>query len=140
MPHDRAESLVETRPSRAVRAPPADRRWHVGCEASRAMKVLAVIESGRELARIHGVHSLVVAMGGQLALCLVHGSSPGGTGHLSLQQQLTSQLRSRLGHGAESIAIFVVSGRPGDDVRACAAEWGATAITDIDGREWSAPP
>lgn len=70
--------------------------------------------------------------GTELALCLVHG--PDGASHLSLQQQMTVQLRATLGPAAESIATFVVSGLEGDDVESCATGWGADEIVDLDAR------
>lgn len=103
------------------------------------MRMLVVIQDPRELSRIHGVHSQTAVLGAVLAVCLVHESTDRGTDHLALQRQLTATLRSKLGAAAESIAIFVVTGRHDDDVGRCAAEWGATSIADIEGREWQAP-
>ena len=36
--------------------------------------------------------------------------------------------RRLLGEGAETVAVFVVSGRPGDDAASCAESWGADEI------------
>jgi hypothetical protein len=63
-----------------------------------------------------------------LAACLVApelGSFPEG---LEVQRRVSTMLRYLLGASAENIAVFVISGRPGDNVEDCALAWGASEV------------
>lgn len=96
-------------------------------------KLFVVIDSPIEVRKIPSLGA-DADVASQVAICLIDGGD--GANHLALQQQTTAQLRARFGPAAETVAIFVVSGLPGDDVAACAAAWGASEVVSPQGTPW----
>ncbi len=68
----------------------------------------------------------------ELAVCQVLVGASGPPSGLFAEQRLTAFLREHLAAEAEEIAVFVVSGRPADDVDACALRWGADEVLRWD--------
>ncbi len=65
----------------------------------------------------------------EMAICLVLPVGRDGIYEgLQAQREVTRTLRGIMGSGAETIAILVASDRQGDEVDACAREWGATIV------------
>lgn len=66
---------------------------------------------------------------GELAVCYeLPPEADGFREALAAQRSVTEALRAARGSGAESIAIFAVSGRDGDRVEDCARDWGASEV------------
>jgi hypothetical protein len=94
-------------------------------------RVLIVIHAIADIRHALRLRVLRLAADDELAVCLVHDTDSSGVGYLALQQQMTVELRASLGLVAESAVTFVVSGRSGDDVAACARAWEATVVENL---------
>jgi hypothetical protein len=96
-------------------------------------RVLVAVRDARDLQTLRRGVAAAATRGAELAVCQVtdddHHASD-----LHHQQAMTKTLRGLLGDEAESVAVFVVSGRAGDDVASCAAAWGADEIVRWDGK------
>jgi hypothetical protein len=89
-------------------------------------RVLVVVRDPRDLPTIRRGVAVAAARSAELAVCQV--TSDDHLDDLHHQQAMTRALRRLLGEGAESVAVFVVSGRSGDDAASCAESWGADQI------------
>ena len=89
-------------------------------------RVLVVVRDPRDLPTIRRAVAVAEARAAELAVCQV--TSDDHLADLRHQQVMTRTLRRLLGEGAETVAVFVVSGRPGDDAASCAESWGADEI------------
>lgn len=94
-------------------------------------KILLVLHEPANVERIREGIARADADNAELALCRVLSSSEEGfPASLRTQQALTATLRSALGERAEEVAIFVVTGTPGDQIEDCARAWEATVVID----------
>ena len=65
----------------------------------------------------------------EMAICHVLPAGEDGVREsLQAQREITAALRAVMGRKAETIAVLVVSERPGYGVDECARDWGATVV------------
>jgi hypothetical protein len=70
-----------------------------------------------------------VAQTHQMAVCYVLKPHEAGIeASVEAQRRITLSLRQALNQRAETIPVFVVTGRDGDGIDDCAREWGATVV------------
>lgn len=93
-------------------------------------RVLVVIRDPRDLLTIRRGVAVAAVRASELAICQV--TDDDHLADLQHQQVMTRTLRLLLGADAETVAVFVVSGRVGDDAASCAESWGADVIVSWD--------
>ena len=92
------------------------------------MRVLLVLSDASVDEELRKRCQSLLDAGHEVAVChrLTDGNSLQET--LDIQRKITGRLRYVLDSSAESIPVFVVTGKDGDGVDDCAKAWGATDV------------
>jgi hypothetical protein len=102
---------------------------HGFCFFAAVRRALVLLRGPLDAASLRARCQVIAAESGEVAVCLVlEEHSPSLAEAVDAQRAITRALRMVLGDKAETIAVFVASGREGDRVEDWAREWGATVV------------
>jgi hypothetical protein len=96
---------------------------------SAMQRILVVFRAGIDVETVRRRCALDVAQPHEMAVCYVlQADEMSVEAAVEAQRRITLLLRQALDHRAETIPIFVVTERDGDQVDDCAREWAATEV------------
>jgi hypothetical protein len=92
------------------------------------MRILVVLTDADPKDGVRERFAALLSEHHEVAACKVAPELTSLSESLDVQRRTSSMLRHLLGDPAENIAVFAISGRPGDNVEDCAREWGASEV------------